>query len=181
MPKRSKRRKLKIGTRDYGKPKQYVSLPQAPWGGDHGTGTAAANENTVLEPLVNEDGKNPNNMGRRKRVCFLETLTSLSMRQMQAAQEIMDAYSAVESLSSGSPLKEQVDSSPKPDAVITAQIEAHSRLSKAMEGVLRSDRLIVEHICWRNKKPQTLTRTQRRRWLARFTANMERVADILGY
>lgn len=176
---KKKKTRLKRGTRD--RIKGRVTTRPLPWNGDHGTGTAAAIEGTELVAVTTEDGRNPNHMGQRRRVSVIDTLTSLTMRQLQAAKEIQDAYGMVESLSSGGPLKEAVQSSPKPDAVIAAQVDAQSRLARAMRAVHRSERVIVEHICWTNQKPQTLSRTQRRRWLARFTASMDRVADHLRY
>jgi hypothetical protein len=174
-----RKRKLKRGTTI--RAKKYVSIQPAPWNGDHGTGTPAANAGTVVREVLTEDGRNPNRMAQRVRVNVIDTLTSLTLRQVQAAKEIQNAYGKVESLSSGGPLKEQVQSSPKPDAVISAQVDAQSRLARAMKAVLRSERQIVEHICWHNRKPQTLTRTERRRWLARFAQSMDRVADHLRY
>ncbi|MBM1556678.1 hypothetical protein JQV19_08460 [Sulfitobacter mediterraneus] len=175
----SKRKRLKHGT--VVKAKTSVSISPAPWNGDHGTGTPAANVGTVVREVLTDDGRNPNRMAQRVRVNVIDTLTSLTLRQVQAAKEIQNAYGKVESLSSGGPLKEQVQSSPKPDAVISAQVDAQSRLARAMKAVLRSERQIVEHICWHNERPQTLTRTERRRWLARFQQSMDRVADHLRY
>lgn len=170
-----RRKRLKHGTRI--RAKKHVSVAPAPWNGDHGTGTQAADAGTVIEPLKD----NPNRMARRRRVNVIDTLTSLTMRQVQAAKEIQNAYGKVESLSSGGPLKEHVQSSPKPDQVVTAQVEAQSRLARAMRAVLRSEREIVECICWNNQLPRTLDRTHRRRWLGRFTVAMDRVADHLRY
>ena len=127
------------------------------------------------------DGPNPNRIAIRRRVNVIDTLTSLTMRQLQAAKEIQDAYSKVESLSSGGPLKEQVQSTPKPDAVVAAQVDAQSRLARAMKAVHRSERGVVECICWRNQKPTTLRRADRRRWMARFTSALDKVADHLRY
>lgn len=171
----SKKRKSRQGRT---RKARAVSLAQPKgFNGDHGTGTQAALYGTEL---VAVDGS-PNNMGRRQRVNVIDTLTSLTMRQVQAAKEIQTAYGKVDSLSSGGPLKEQVQSTPKPDAVVAAQVDAQSRLARAMKAVHRSERAIVEHICWHNQRPLSLDRTQRRRWLARFTASLDRVADHLRY
>jgi hypothetical protein len=169
-----KKIRLKQGTRV--RSKKYVSTAPLPWNGDHGTGTAAATADTVVVPM-----EGPNRVAQRRRVNVIDTLTSLTMRQVQAAKEIQNAYGRVEALSSGGPLKEQVDSTPKPDATVAAQVDAQSRLAVAMRAVLRSERAVVECICWNNQKPQTLSRTERRRWLARFTQSMDRVADHLRY
>ncbi|MEP5728472.1 MAG: hypothetical protein ABJL67_03760 [Sulfitobacter sp.] len=174
-----KKKRLKRGTRV--RAVKHVSIAPAPWNGDHGTGTEAANANTEIVEVKTEDGRNPNRMAMRRRVNVIDTLKSLTMRQVQAAKEIQNAYGKVDSLSSGGPLKEQVQSSPKPDAVVASQVDAQSRLARAMKGVHRSERAIVECICWHNRMPQTLTATDRRRWLARFTASMDRVADHLRY
>ena len=119
--------------------------------GDHGTGTQAAVSGTVLEPLPTDDGKkDPNNRGRRRRIEVIDHLKFLSLRQYQAAREIRDAYCAVEKLSSGSPLKEHVDANTRPDAVIDVQVDALSRLNRAMAGVPRHHRATVEAVCWHN-------------------------------
>jgi hypothetical protein len=152
-----------------------VTLPA--FNGDHGTGTLAATQGTTIEALKTENGTNPNHMGRRRRVEVIDTL-DLTQRQLQAAQAIRNAYCRNEMLSSGGELKEQVDSSPKPDATIAAQVDATSRLVHVMAPVLRSDRPIVEHICWHNR-PGRLTGAPR--WSARFKAAMDAVADRLRY
>ena len=129
--------------------KTSVSLSPAPLKGDHGTGTAAAIAGTVLTPLTDERGNNPNNIGRRRRENVLDTI-NLSMRQFQAGDEIARAWSAVEKLSSGGELKERVQSSPKPDETIDIQVEAMSRLEHAMRAVPSAMRYVVEHVCWHN-------------------------------
>lgn len=174
-----RKRRLKSGTNV--KAKIHVSTAPMPWNGDHGTGTAAASCGTEVVELLTDDGRNPNRMARRRRINVIDTLTSLTLRQVQAAKEIQSAYGMVESQTSGGPLKEQVDATPKPDAVIASQVDAQSRLQRAMKAVRRSERQIVEHICWHNQRPQALTRTERRRWLARLSASLERVADHLRY
>ena len=181
MSSKRQRRSAKSRAGPKSRASRSVSIAVAPWNGDHGTGTQAANQNTELVEVLTEDGRNPNRMKQRRRINVIDTLTSLTMRQIQAAKEIQNAYGKVESLSSGGPLKEQVQSSPKPDAVISAQVDAQSRLARAMKGVHRSERIIVECICWRNEKPMTLTRANRRRWMARFAQSMDRVADHLRY
>lgn len=126
--------------------------PTAPpaYNGDHGTGTAASVADTFIEPIKNDDGSNPNNMARRRRRDALSGL-GLSMRQQQAGEAIRDRYSAVEALSSGSPLKAKVDASPKPDAVVASQIEAQSRWVEVTRGIPGDARAIVDHVCCANQ------------------------------
>lgn len=126
--------------------------PQLPdLGGDHGPNTPAATAGTYVEPLTDAEGRNPNNLGRRRRKNALSGL-GLSMRQAQAGEAIRDAYARVESLSSGGPLKAKVDASPKPDEVVTAQVEAQSHLAFVMAAVPSGDmRRVVEHVCWNNQ------------------------------
>jgi len=126
------------------------SVSLAPLGGDHGTGTPAAMAGKVLKPILNDEGRNPNNIGRLVTECQLSRMEFLSMRQYQAGMEIRDAWSGVEKLSSGGELKEQVDSTPKPDATIAIQMDAQSRLVNAMKAVPPETRDIVEHVCWHN-------------------------------
>lgn len=129
--------------------RQKPSKP-IPFNGDHGTGTQAAMAGTVLEPLVDERGGNPNNLGQRRRMDVIEAL-GLDMRQKQAATAIRDAHCRVEMLSSGGELKEQVDASPKPDAAVAAQVDALSNRSRYMAAVPRDFRKVVEHVCWNNQ------------------------------
>jgi len=173
MSKRKKTR-LKNGTRV--RAKNYVSTAPMPWNGDHGTGTAAATADTVIVAM---DG--PNRMAQRRRVCAIDSLTSLTMRQMQAAKAIRDAYGRVDMLSSGGELKEQVDNTPKPDATIAAQVDAQSNLIRCTRRILRADRVIVDHVCQYNRPITLLGRMGYVRAMARFVAAMDRVADGLGY
>lgn len=164
--------------------KQSVSITAAPWGGDHGTGTAMANAGTELVEVKDERGGNPNRIKRRQRVNRLEVMMRrdwLSMRQYQAGRYIQDAYGLVHSLSSGSPIKERVQSSPKPDRVVAMQVEAHSMLKRAMDHVLYSERAIIELVCWHNKPMAVLVRQGHARAPARLKAALNRVADALGY
>lgn len=157
--------------------KKRVTTKPLPWNGDHGTGTAAATVGTVIEPIKD----NPNRMAVRKRVCVIDTLTSLTLRQHQAAKSIQAAYGRVDMLSSGGELKEQVDSTPKPDATVAVQVDAQSRLAQCTAAILRSDRAIVDHICWYNLPIGQLARMGHVRAISRFAASMDRVADRLGY
>lgn len=131
------------------KPKAKAVKP-LPLGGDHGTGTAAAMAGKTLRPIVNDDGKNPNNMARLCEDDQLANMEFLSMRQYQAGMEIRNAWCGVEKLSSGGELKEQVDSTPKPDAQMAVIIDAQSRLVNAMRDVPKDMRDVVEHVCWHN-------------------------------
>jgi len=155
-------------------------MPMMPFRGDHGTGTAAAMAGTELVEVEGDK----NRMGRRQRVEQVEWMMKrglLDMRQYQAAQAIRDAYCRAQMLSSGSPLKERVQASPKPDATIAAQVDAVSRLAHVMRPVLRSDRMIVESICWHNYPVTQLGRMGVVRGTARFRIAMDRVADWLRF
>ena len=150
-----------------------------PYTGDHGPGTQAATAGTVIEEV---DGQQHNRTARRRRVEAVDAISHrLSMRQWQAAKEIRDAYCQCEKLSSGSPLKEQVDSSPRPDAQIAAHIDAQSRLARAMRKVPGGiPRKIVVAICWENKRPEDLPDT----WasvMGQFKVTMDLVANHLRY
>lgn len=168
-----------------GRPRVARSITLPKLGGDHGTGTMAANANTELRALKNENGSNPNNMGQRQRVNVIDRLVQrdlLTMRQHQAANEIQEAYCRVQMLSSGSELKEQVQSSPKPDATIAVQIAAQSRYFKAMEKVRKSDREIIEHVCCLNLPVMMLARGRHAvRRYQRMRKTLDDVADHLGY
>lgn len=159
--------------------KRMVSTPALPWNGDHGTGTDAARAETVLMPI---DGSNPNRFARRQRVNRIQQMTKagfLTLRQAQAAEAIQEAYCRVQMLSSGGALREQVDSSPKPDATIAAQCDATSRLVNVMKAVRRSDRHIVEAVCWHNQPFRALSSSKRS--AVRFRAAMDMVADHMMY
>lgn len=171
---RKKRTRLKLGPRHGSK--RAVSTKPLPWNGDHGPGTSAALAGTEMVPL-----EGPNRMAQRRRVCVIDTLTSLTMRQHQAAHALRNAYGRVDSLSSGSPLKERVQSSPKPDATIAAQVDAQSQLARCTKAIPAADRRIVDHVCWHNLPITQLGRMGYVRPLARFANVMDRIADKLGY
>lgn len=167
------------------KARKLVSVAKIPLGGDHGPGTAAATRGTVVEPLMNENGKNPNNMGRRRRVSQIERLGSgglLTMRQWQAAYAIQEAHARVDALSSGGEIRERVQSSPKPDATIEAQVDAISHLAHVMTPVRARDRHIIDHICVQNRSAYELVRGgDAVRLFARFRRVLDDVADHLRY
>lgn len=154
-----------------------VSLPKIQLKGDHGPNTPAARAGKALEPITDDQGRNPNNMGRMRREDVLERL-SLTLRQRQAANAIRDAYCRVEMLSSGAALREQVDNSPRPDAAIAAQIDAQSQLVHVMRPIGRTQRSLVEWICWHNRPGR---RSGEARWSERFKAEMDKVADHMRY
>lgn len=160
------------------KARKHVSLAAMPFNGDHGTGTDAANSGTVVEAIKNDKGGNPNHMGRRRRVEVIDTLT-LTVRQQQAAKAIRDAYCRVESLSSGGPLKERVQASPKPDATIAAQVSAQSAYVHVMRGVRPIDRAVIEHVCFYNQPLRTFYAHHRQH--VRFKEALDHVADHMRY
>ena len=167
MTKASNRRK-RLGK------KKCVTLKPLPFNGDHGTGTKAANEGTLLVPVKDC----PNRRAYRQRVDVYSRLT-LTMRQGQAARAIRDAYCRVEMLSSGSPLKERVQASPKPDATIDMQVAAQSTLQHVMKAVPRAQRAIVEHVLWYNRPLRVLKDAPR--CAERLKATLDLVADHLCY
>lgn len=124
--------------------------PTVAYTGDHGTGAPAAIRGTYLEPLTHDGKPDPNRRARRRRVEVIDTLSFLSLRQLQAAREIRDAYCNVERLSSGGPLKEQVDTSARPDAFMAAQVDAMTRWRRAIDAVPRHMRKTVEAVCCEN-------------------------------
>jgi len=156
------------------KSKRNISVPELPWLGDHGTGTQAAIAGTVIEEV---EGPNPNRMARRRRVDVLDGL-DLTMRQRQAAEAIRNAYSRVEMLSSGSPIKERVQASPKPDATIAAQVDANSRWVHVTRPIPWRAMGLVEHVCCMN---QPLRTSGYVRSSQLFRLLMDRVADHMRY
>lgn len=176
MPKR--KRRLKSGTVVRAQAKSKVSLAPFPLKGDHGPGTQAADENTIIVPIKDD----PNGRGFRYRVNSVDVLESkLTLRQLQAAREIQVAYQRNEMLCSGSPLKEKVDGTPKPDATVAAQVEARGRLVRAMHAVRPSERSLVIAVCWNNQRLGQLRGESFQQALARFRVVMDRVADHLKY
>lgn len=160
------------------KPKQKPSKPEIPaFVGDHGTGTAAANYNTVIIPITDAKGRNPNNQGQRRRVNRIDEIKSLSMRQTQAANAIQEAFCRVEMLSSGGELKARVDSSPKPDHTVAAQCDAVSNLVNVMKGVPGAMRGIVEHVCWHNLPISAFKPTNMRNM---HSANLKVALDLVA-
>lgn len=153
--------------------KSMISLAPDIANGDHGTGTAAAKDGTVMVPVKGD----PNQRAYRQRVDVFRRM-KLTMRQEQAAQAIRDAYCKVEMLSSGGPLKERVQSSPKPDQTVDIQVAAQSKLIFVMAAVPRRQRHLVEHVLWHNQPLRTLGAI---RGPARFRIVMDLVADHVGY
>jgi len=157
------------------KPRKKVTLP--PFVGDHGTGTAAATAGTVLEPITDAEGRNPNRQARRRRVNAIDEITSLSMRQAQAAKAIEIAYCRVEQLSSGGEIKERVQSSPKPDQTVAIQCDANSRLVQVMAAVPSAMRAVVEHVCWHNRPLSAMRPVNMR---ASHTAGLKVALDLVA-
>lgn len=151
------------------------------YNGDHGTGTAAATHGTVIEPAEDENGKNPNNIGVRRRKSAIESM-SLTMRQEQTAKAIQKAWGNVDKLGSGGPLREHVDASPKPDAAIAAQVEANNRWTHVMRPFSQQERIIIEWVCCAN---YPITTIGRRLGIPRaselFKKYMDKGADWLRY
>ncbi|WP_299830687.1 hypothetical protein [uncultured Roseobacter sp.] len=168
MTSKAKNRRKRLGKR------KCVSLPDLPMRGDHGTGTQAAREGTVIVPMKDD----PNRRAYVQRVDAYKRL-SLTMRQEQAAKAIRDAYCRVESLSSGGPIKERVQASPKPDATIDVQVDAQSQLHFVMAAVPCQQRFIVEHILWKNQPLRSLKNAPRS--AARLRATLDLVANHIGY
>lgn len=178
-----KARKQKHSRRGRPRKPRPVTLPK--FNGDHGTGTCAALAGTQLVEVKNDLHKNPNNMARRERINVLAWLLKherLTMRQWQAGNEIQIAYGVVQSLSSGGPIKERVQASPKPDAVVAMQVDAHSRLLRATKAIPSADRHIVEHVCFLNRPvSQLLHGGSATRGYTRLRHALNLVADRLGY
>lgn len=121
-------------------------------------------------------------MARRRRVNRIAEMRGLSMRQLQAAEAIQNAYCRVEMLSSGSPLKERVQASPKPDATIAMQATAQSVLVSVMAPVPSAMRYVVEHVCWHNRPITALGPSDiRGNHYANFKVAMDLVANRLRY
>jgi hypothetical protein len=146
-------------------------------GGDHGTGTPSATQGTVIEPI---DG-DKNGTSRRRRQHILTTLLrghKLTQRQFQAGEAIEQAHCRVEALSSGSELKEWVQSSPKPDAAVARQLDVISHQVYVKQAIPRTQRTLVEHVCEGN---QPLRTSRVVRALPRLCMALDSVADHLGY
>lgn len=121
-------------------------------------------------------------MARRRRVNRIAEMRGLSMRQQQAAEAIQNAYCRVEMLSSGSPLKERVQASPKPDVTIAMQADAQSILVSVMAPVPSAMRYVVEHVCWYNRPITELGPSDiRGNHYANFKVAMDLVANRLRY
>ena len=150
---------------------ENVTLAQ--YNGDHGPNTQAATAGTVIVAIPDS----PNKMARRQRINVINAM-DLTMRQLQAAQAIETAHCKTEMLSSGGPLKEYVQASPKPDAAVAMQCDAISRMVLVMSAVRKSEREIVEHVCFHNQPLRTLNRP---RATQIFRECMDRVADKLHY
>lgn len=158
------------------KSRKAVSLPVIPLKGDHGSATKIAVAGTFIEPILNDEGKNPNNMGRRRRVDRLSEI-KLTMRQMQAGQYIRDAYCGVEMLSSGMELKERVQTQPRPDAIVVAQVDAMSLFADIMKAVPNNMRYVIEHVCIYNYPLSSLPKRSR---YGSHSANLKVALDLVA-
>lgn len=119
--------------------------------GDHGPQTAAQMAGATIAMIA---GDNPNRVAVKRRENVLERMHmegKLSIAEYQAGMEIQEAYCQCEMLSSGGELKAKVDASPKPDKFIANQVDAQSRLNRAMKGVGQIYRPVVELVCWHNR------------------------------
>ena len=146
--------------------------------GDHGPETAAQRQGTVIEAVRGEEH---NNTGRRRRVNVLESLLrsdKITQRQYQAGEAIEKAYCRVQMLSSGSELKEWVQSSPKPDAAVSRQCDVIGHYAHVMKAVPRTQRKLISHVCEKN---QPLRTSGLRRAGDRLRSVLDRVADHLKY
>ncbi len=160
-----------------------VSLaPMRALGGDHGPNTEASMAGTEVRPV---DGDNPNNIGRRQRVNVVDRLAGrnlLTMRQIQAARAIGDAYAKLQTLSSGGELKETVDSTPKPDATIAMQVDASSQWVHVMTAVPDRNRVIVEKVCCENVPVTRIVKGgAATRMYHRLRQSLDLVADHMRY
>ena len=171
-----RKRKARKNQYTMGAPKSAVKLAPAPWLGDHGTGTAAANLNTLLEPLKNY----PDRRARRRRVDNVTRLLGrLTAGQYTMAVAIQHAMAKREQLSSGSPIKEKVDSCPDPTAPAAALEQATSDLRRYTDHLLRSERALVGAICGEEHWSEVQLAATFPRWLFRFRVAMERVGRNL--
>ena len=162
-----------------GRPRNPRGKPLPTLGGDHGTDALNATQGTVIVPL-----EGPNNMGRRQRVCALDRLVAndrLTMPQIQAAQAIRNAYARTEQLSSGGPLKEWVQSSPKPDAAVAAQVDANSHWVYVSKPIRQTEKELVMHVVCFGLPIRSLGQKKSRLGLERLRIELDRVALHLGY
>lgn len=158
-----------------------IATAEAPWNGDHGTGTAAANIGTEVVPIK---GSNPNRLARRQRINQIEKIKDkLSQRQFQAAQAIEVAYCRVQTLESGGPLAAKVDTSARPDANMANQVSARSHLVHVMKPVPKAMRDVVEHVCWHNRPISQLETGGRGRYkrMADLKVALDLVANHMKY
>lgn len=150
--------------------------------GDHGPQTPAQNHNTELVPA---EGDNPNNVYIRRIKNVLKEMhmkRRLTMRQYQAGSEIQEAYAKTEMLSSGSPLKEQVDSTPRPDKFIAAQVDAQSRLERAMKAVTNEARAVIECVAWYNMPVSCIASGRKHQEQVQIlNKTLDQVANVMKY
>ena len=169
-----------------GRPRAARKVTLSDYGGDHGTGTLAAKAGTQLEEIKNQDGRNPNKQAlRRRREAY--TAIPMTTRQEQAAKAIRDAFCRKEALSSGGELKEQVDATPKPDAVVDMQCAVMSHWLYVMrplasrKSLIVKARAIIEHVCCKNEPLRTLPDKHRKMSAQFYRAGLDLVANNLRY
>lgn len=171
------KRKRKHRLRDsLAKPRGQVTLPRM--NGDLGPATTAARRASVVEKI-----DDVNNVYRRRHGEPLDQMIatgSLTMAQQQAAEAIRDAYCRVQMLTSGGEIKERVQSSPKPDASVAAQVDATSRFIHLRKCLTASERAIVDHVCAHGQPLRTLPGLLHVRSGSRFREALDKVAVHVG-
>ncbi len=152
-------------------------------GGDHGPNTKAQMSGAEVVPVK---GDNPNGVGQKRRENVLARMHGdmgksggISLRQYQAGMEIQEAYCGCEKLSSGNSdySKPIVDSSPRPDMFMEKQVDAVSRLARAMAGVPSNMQYVIEHVCWHN---QPVAKLSKGRNLGMHRANLKVALDLVA-
>lgn len=176
--------KLKMGTRQYGKPKSAVTVPPCPW--DMGAMGQANRHGLEQEDAVDvtPEGEtpNPNKVKRMRRVDMLETWHRkgvISTRGYTVGERLRNAFEATQR-APGWPDNDRVQSSPKPDQAVAMQIDRVSMFAAVYGLVIASDRPIVDHCILSHKIPASMVYQGRRPYAGpRYQAGLEHLRDAL--
>jgi len=195
MATKRKRRKLKHGTKATARPSQSVRVAPEPW--DMGAPGPAnrARESAVVEgvdPEVDPDTgdvkrRNPNGIKRRVFYDMLDVYHRrgwITTRGYNAGMVLRAAWEKTEL--GGEWLQERVDSTPKPDAAVTIQINRMAALVGITRRIPREDhRLLVSVACEKNaigRLPEYRNGSRSHdRGKDHLREALDRLADRLGY
>ena len=183
MSRRAAKRKA-ASTRRGNKMRGNVAVSATPW--DHGATGQANRIGLVVEERAETDpetGKaiNPNGVTGARRKDMLEVYADrgwISQRAYGAGELLRVSWLRTDIGRCAPWLRERVDSSPKPDAAVTIQIDRISALLRVSSLIPAEDRIILDCVCGRGDPIGRVYRgSQHEAGKIHLVAALERLAD----